>query len=243
MFPLQRHRELTAAMRPRCRKTRVWGSTSENVHSSRAIGPLRIELLWGCEESSEKTAVGSGVTFKYDPFGRRIEKISPTTTSIFSYDGNNLVETVNASGGVVARYALGQNLDQPLAMERGSAVDYYEQDGLGSITSLTASNGSVTQSYTYDSFGNTVNSSGSVTNFLRYAGPEFDTETNLYYNRARYFDPTAGRFLSEDRIGFRGGINFYAYVENNPILLTDPTGLIHPAWNEPPYDGRLHAAL
>jgi YD repeat-containing protein len=84
---------------------------------------------------------GGTVTFKYDPFGRRIEKISPNATSIFVYDGDNLVETANASGGEVARYTQGPNIDEPLAMQRGSTADYYEADGLGSITSLTASNG------------------------------------------------------------------------------------------------------
>jgi hypothetical protein len=68
-------------------------------------------------------------TFKYDPFGRRIYKQSPTATSIFVYDGHNLVETANSSGGEVARYAQGQNIDEPLAMQRGSTVDYYEADG------------------------------------------------------------------------------------------------------------------
>jgi hypothetical protein len=83
------------------------------------------------------------VSFKYDPFGRRIEKISPTTTSIFAYDGDNLVETVNSSGGVVARYAQGLNIDEPLAELRSSTTSYYETDGLGSVTSLTSSAGAV----------------------------------------------------------------------------------------------------
>ena len=51
-------------------KTRVWGSEPENLHCFSATSPLKIELRWGCEECSEKTAVGSGVTFKYDPFGQ-----------------------------------------------------------------------------------------------------------------------------------------------------------------------------
>ena len=58
--------------------------------------------------------------------------------------------------------------------------DFYEQDGLGSITSLTGSSGSLAQTYTYDSFGNQTASSGSLTNFFRYTGREFDTETGLY---------------------------------------------------------------
>jgi YD repeat-containing protein len=64
--------------------------------------------------SATLPGTGGTTTFKYDPFGRRIEKISPTTTSIFAYDGDDLVETVNASGGIVARYTLGQDIDNPL---------------------------------------------------------------------------------------------------------------------------------
>ena len=112
------------------------------------------------------------VTFKYDPFGRRIEKVSPTATGIFAYDGLNLVETLNGSGSQVARYTQGPGIDQPFAMDRSGTVDYYEQDGVGSVTSLTAANGSVAQSYAYDSFGNTTNSSGSLTNFFRYTARE-----------------------------------------------------------------------
>ncbi len=83
------------------------------------------------------------VTFKYDPLGRRIYKQSPSVTSISVYDGNNLTEIVNFSGSTVARYAERQNIDEPLAIQNGTTTDYYEADGLGSVTSLTASNGSL----------------------------------------------------------------------------------------------------
>ena len=106
---------------------------------------------------------------------------SPQPHQHFHHDGNNLVETVNSSGGEVARYAQGSTIDQPLAMELRTTIDYYEADGLGSITSLTATNGTVAQSYTYDSFGNLTNSSGSLINFFRYTGREFDTETGLSF--------------------------------------------------------------
>jgi RHS repeat-associated protein len=130
---------------------------------------------------------------------------------------------VSSSSGEVASYAQGQNIDEPLAMDRSGTVDYYEQDGLGSVTSLTASNATVAQTYTYDSFGNMTNSSGSLTNFFRYTGREFDTETSLYYYRARYYDPTNGRFLSED--GLRSGMDFYEYTVNDPVNWADPLGL------------------
>lgn len=59
---------------------------------------------------------------------------------------------------------------------------------------------------------------------VRYTGRQFDSETGLYYYRARYYDPNLGRFMSEDPIGFRGGTNFYSYVQSNPIDATDPSG-------------------
>jgi uncharacterized protein RhaS with RHS repeats len=104
-------------------------------------------------------------SFKYNPFGRRIEKISPTATSIFVYDGDNLIEEANSSGAVVARYTQGQNADEPFAMLRVTTTDYYQADGLGSITSLSNTSGALAQTYTYDSFGNQTASSGSLTNF------------------------------------------------------------------------------
>ena len=165
------------------------------------------------------------VSFKYDPFGRRIEKVSPTTTSIFAYDGDNLIETVNSSGSVVARYVQTQNLDEPLAMLRSSTTSYYEADGLGSITSLSSSAGALANTYTYDSFGNVTNSTGALRNPFSYTAREFDSETGLYYYRARYYDPLGGRFLREDPIRFDAGVNFYSYVRNNPTGLFDPSGL------------------
>lgn len=152
------------------------------------------------------TLPGSGgtVSFKYDPFGRRIEKISPTTTSIFAYDENNLVEETNSSGAVVARYTGILDFDQPLAMLRSGTTSYYEQDGLGTVTSLSNTAGALAQTYTFDSFGKQTASSGSLTNPFQFTGREFDTETNLQFSRARYFDPTTGRFISEDPIGFKG---------------------------------------
>jgi RHS repeat-associated protein len=165
------------------------------------------------------------VTFQYDPFGRRIEKISPITTSIFAYDGNNLVQTVNATGGLVAHYAQTRNIDEPLARQQGSSTDYYEADGLGSVTSLSTTAGVLANTYTYDAFGNVTSSTGSVTNFLEYTGREFDKETGLYYYRARYYDPSAGRFFSEDPIRFIGGLNFYRYAGDEPTDLSDPFGL------------------
>jgi RHS repeat-associated protein len=170
-------------------------------------------------------ASGGTVTFKYDPFGRRIYKSSSSGTSIYAYDQGNVIEEVNGSGAVVARYADTLHIDDPLAMVRSSATSYYETDGLGTVTSLSNGAGSLAQTYTFDSFGKQTATSGSLTNPFQYTAREFDSETSLYYYRARYYDPQPGRFLSEDPLSFGQGVNFYAYVANNPINLIDPTGL------------------
>src|SRR5437899_8257916 len=150
------------------------------------------------------------LSFKYDAFGRRIYKSSSSGTSVFAYDGDNLVEETNASGAVVARYEGTQNIDEPLAMLRSGATSYYHADGLGSVTSLSSGAGSLTQTYTFDSFGKQAGSSGSLVNPFQYTGREADSETGLYYYRARYYDPSTGRFLSEDPMRYAGGnINCY----------------------------------
>ena len=142
-----------------------------------------LRIFWNFSDTSEI------VTFKYDPFGRRIYKSSSSGISVFAYDGDNLVEETNAAGAVVARYSQTQNIDEPLAMLRSGATSYFHADGLGSITSLSNAAGSIANTYTHDSFGKLTASAGSLVNAFRYTARESDTETGLYYYRARYYDP------------------------------------------------------
>src|SRR6202030_2981895 len=111
-------------------------------------GSNTTSYAWDFENRmSSVTLPGSGgtVSFKYDPFGRRIYKASSAGTSVFAYDGDNLIEETNASGAVVARYSQGLNIDEPLAMLRSSATSYYQADGLGSVTSLSNAAGTAAQ--------------------------------------------------------------------------------------------------
>jgi hypothetical protein len=109
----------------------------------------------------------STVSFKYDPFGRRIYKSSSTGTSIYAYDGDDLIEETNGAGAPVARYEQTTEIDELLAMLRSGTTSYYEADGLGSVTSLSNAAGAIANNYTYDSFGNLVASSGSLVNNFR----------------------------------------------------------------------------
>ena len=210
-------------------KTALGSALDNNGNTlTSTTGSNTTTYTWDFENRlSSVTLPGSGgtVSFAYDPFGRRIKKVSSAGTSIFAYDSKNLIEETNGTGAVVARYTQTQNIDEPLAMLRSSATSYYEADGLGSITSLSNPAGALAQTYTFDSFGKQTASSGSLVNPFQYTAREFDPEISLYNYRERYYDPSVGRFLSEDPIRPDDAIDFYAYVSNNPINFTDPLGL------------------
>ncbi|MBY0577470.1 MAG: RHS repeat-associated core domain-containing protein, partial [Burkholderiales bacterium] len=99
-----------------------------------------------------------------------------------------------------------------------------QQDALMSVTGISSHDGSPVWSADYTTFGDRlIGQTGTSANRLQYTGRELDS-TGLYYYRARYYDPSIGRFLSEDPLGFAAGINFYAYVGNNPVNANDPSG-------------------
>jgi RHS repeat-associated protein len=163
------------------------------------------------------------ILFQYDVI-RRARPIATTTN--YLYDGPDIIEEVDNSGNLLATYSKGPGIDETLAAVRSGATWYYEADGLGSVTSLTNSVGTLTDTYAYDSHGKLTASTGSTVNPFRYAGREFDSETGLYYYRNRYYDSSIGRFLSEDPLEFEGGdANLYRYVGNSPVTYIDPDGL------------------
>ena len=95
---------------------------------------------------------------------------------------------------------------------------YFHQDGLGSVAALSDDNGTMTDVYTYGPYGETANTTGSP---YRFTGRRLDSETGLYYYRARYYSPAQGRFLSPDPIGYGDGMNLYAYVGNDLVNFVD----------------------
>jgi RHS repeat-associated protein len=171
---------------------------------------------WDFENRLMQAVVpGPGTTtFKYDPFGRRIQKSGPLGTTNYLYDGPSLMEEADQSGNFVASYSQGANIDEPLAEFRSATASYYEADGVGTITSISNSSGAIAETYTYDSFGKPNSSTGTLTNPFRYTAREFDSETAVYSYRARYFDPSIGRFLSQDP-GEEGSL----FVRVEPISL------------------------
>jgi RHS repeat-associated protein len=168
---------------------------------------------------------GGTVAFKYDPRGRRIQKSSSTATTNYLYDGDGSIEALDSTGVQVAQYVQEGNIDEALAQRQSGTTDFYAQDGNGTVTSIYDSTAVLANSYIYSSFGFLAASNIALINSFQFAGREYDSETGLYYYRARYYDQNDGRFLSEDPIRFDGGMNFYDYVGNSPISFTDPSGL------------------
>jgi RHS repeat-associated protein len=104
---------------------------------------------------------------------------------------------------------------------------WYLTDKLGSVRENVDSNGNVIDSITYDTYGNILAETHPTSgDRFKYTSREWDSEIGQYFYRARYYSPTDGRFESEDPKGFSAGdTDLYRYVQNDPIGLSDPTGL------------------
>ncbi len=164
-------------------------------------------------------------TYRYDGLGRRIEKVANGQTKRYVYDGEDILLEYDGSNVLQARYTHGPGIDEPIAVTKGGNTFFYHQDGLSSVTDLTDSAGATAKSYSYDAYGNILESPGTVEQPYTYTGREFDSESGLYYYRARYYDPSTGRFLQKDPIGFAGGdLTLYQYVSNNPPNWNDSSG-------------------
>ncbi len=168
---------------------------------------------------------GFSASYAYDPFGRRIEKTEAGTTTRYQYDGLDVVAEYSASQ-LEATYVFGPAIDEVLKLKRGTTVAAYHSDGLGSVTAISEG-ATLKNTYRYDAFGKPIAQGGSspLPNAYTYTGRELDA-SGLYYYRARYYLPSAGRFLTPDPIGLQGGLNAYTYVSSNPVNYTDPFGLL-----------------
>jgi len=168
---------------------------------------------------------GTFIAYTYGPDGQRLSRRGRDgALTYYVYDGLNLVEERDAAGNLLASYVYGDELDRPYSMKRGGQVYYYLYDRQGSVVGLSDGAGTLVARYEYDAWGNLLSETGAVANPFRYTGREWDAEAQLYYLRARYYDPALGRFISRDPLGMVDGTNRYSYVSNNAVNYVDVQG-------------------
>jgi len=183
------------------------------------------------------TAMGgpANVTLSYDPMGRLSSYTAGTLTTQFLYDGTSLVAEYQG-GTMVKRYMHTLGTDQPFMEFAGAGTAAANARFLlanyqGSIIALADSIGTVNAAdvYKYGPYGEPVNASGTATwggERFRYTGQTVLPEAQLYYYKARVYDPKYGRFLQTDPVGSKDDLDLYAYVGGDPINHSDPTGLV-----------------
>jgi len=178
-----------------------------------------------------KTSAGVTVTnetFTYDMENRRIGDDLNGTQSWTAYDGNNPYADFTSGGTLTERYLYGRAIDTLFAKYGGSTAIWYLTDNIGSVRELVTTTGAVQDQVTYDPFGNILSESNpSNGDRFKYTSEPWDSSIGLQYNLNRYYDPTDGRWISQDPSGFAAGDdNLYRYCSNSVESHNDPSGLV-----------------
>jgi RHS repeat-associated protein len=178
------------------------------------------------DTENRMTGYGTAMTAAYRSDGLRAWKKTAAGITYYYYDlsGNPVMET-DGTGALTAINVFGPGgLSARLS---GGAWTFYTFDPQGSVADRQYNNGNPVVGALYDAWGN--EKSGPVTGdpygYNAQSGYYLDRETGLYYCQNRYYDPSLGRWLTPDPIGFGGGMNVYAYTGSNPVASTDSEGL------------------
>ena len=172
-------------------------------------------------------------SYKYNADGLRTSKTVDGKTINHIWDGSKqiIVDMDDSDWYSAEVYVRGTNLLAKFSKQSGNVktdYQYYTQNAHGDVVNLTDSTGAITKSYKYDAFGVEQNVDDADDNAFRYCGEYFDAETGTIYLRARYYNPTIGRFISRDSVTGEKtdplSLNLYTYCHNTPIIGTDPSG-------------------
>ncbi|MDZ4848723.1 MAG: FG-GAP-like repeat-containing protein [Pirellulaceae bacterium] len=169
------------------------------------------------------------VTYKYDADGLRVESTTGGETERLLLDKNRqyaeVVLEYSPGGAILAAYVRGHQL---ISTTRSDEQAFYHADAIGTVRILTNSLGVITSEYAYDAFGVVLNQTVGIANPFLFAGEFRDSQLNIDFLRARYYDITSGRFPSRDSfdgvIRIPNSLHRYAYTHSDPVNNRDPSG-------------------
>jgi len=215
---------LTSATYDDANQIATWGGTPFTYDANGNLTSDGIRTyVWNARNELESMSGPVSANFTYDGLGRRRGKTVGSTTTQLMYDGLNAVQELSA-GSVVANILTGLWIDEHFTRTDANGTVTYLADVLGSSVALANDSGTLQTEYTYESFGAATTTGAQTASTFGFTGREADG-TGLAFFRARYYDSRLQRFISEDPIGFMGGLNLYSYVSNAPTGYLDPLGL------------------
>ncbi|MGL4419249.1 MAG: HNH/ENDO VII family nuclease, partial [Gemmataceae bacterium] len=202
-------------------------------------GVLQSEQAWDVRGRMEGLKDASGnwtAQYRYTPEGIRSAVTEGTTTTLYVIDilgpsgYAQVIEERTAAGLVVGSYVYGPSLD-PLSQWRsgGQGANLYLADGHSGVRQAVNLTGGVLLAQRFDAYGSTMATAGTLSNVIGYRGERFDNTLGQYHLRARYYNPTSGRFTGMDpfhgNYGDPAQIMRYGYAGMNPVWSVDPSGL------------------
>jgi RHS repeat-associated protein len=227
-------------------------STLSGISSGSATFDADDRLSTETYDSNGNTLSSGGKSFAYDSENHLTSMNSSAVTIVYDGDGNRVAKTVSGvtthylvndlnptgyaqvveeivGGAVTREYTYGlQRIDENQIVSGTWTPSFYGYDGAGTVRQLTSAAGSVTDTYEYDAWGNTINHTGTTPNKYLYRAEQYDSDLGLYYLRARYYNPVTGRFLSRDPEAGNAfdpkTLHKYLYAGGDPVNAVDPTG-------------------
>ena len=182
------------------------------------------------------------VSFTYDAEGLRTGKTVNGEKTVYVWDGDQVVMELSKGGTVQKRYIRGNDL---VYADKGENTEktYYVTDMHGNVVQLLDESGNVTKTYEYDSFGNEVKPEKKDENPYRYCGEYYDKETEEVYLRARYYEPSVGRFITRDTYTGESdeplSLHLYTYCANDGVNMVDPSGHMY-GYSYKDSNGQIH---